>query len=131
MVARIVLDAVGVNPSLVGTALLGCFVAMVLVEGGILALLGMRPIGKAFTSSFLVNMAALGAGFVLFIIAIQLGIPGMAVLALTAGGATLVQGLVLSANRFHLSRGRAWLAALAMKGGSMLLLLALAWALDF
>ncbi|MEY3442406.1 MAG: hypothetical protein RLZZ519_687 [Bacteroidota bacterium] len=115
MIARITLDVAGGTPNNVTIWLIGFAIMMIVIEGGILALFGMRPVGKAFTSSFLVNMAALGSGFVLGTICEQLGLDGWLFQAAVFLGVVGIQGLILSANRENLTRGRAWFAAFTMK----------------
>lgn len=114
MIANIAWD-VAVGPSRpIALILAGFFIAMVAWEGGILALMGLRPYPKAFVSSFLVNMAALGAGFVGYL-AFSLIFHEPLAHLFTLLLAVAVQGLVLSTNRQGLGKGRAWLAAVLMK----------------
>ena len=130
MIARITLDVVQGPARPIALILIGMFVGMVVLEGGILALFGMRPVGKAFTSSFLVNMAACGVGFVLWMVLTTAGWEGsLAAIGLFAG-VVATQGLVLSKNAANLSSGRVWLAALAMKGSSLLVLIGLLQIID-
>lgn len=123
MIGRITLDIANGPTSPIALVLAACFAVMVLVEFGILGLWGMRPIGKAFTSSFLVNMAAVGAGSILYMIGIQLGLGAGALIAFSAVSVVAVQGLVLAANRGNLTLKRAWMAAISMKCTSYLLML--------
>ncbi|HEX2899955.1 MAG TPA: hypothetical protein VHS96_09575 [Bacteroidia bacterium] len=125
MVARIVLDVVNdpLAPGMtVGLSLLGFFVLIVAVEGGVLTLFGMRPISKAFTSSFILNMAAIGTGLVLYLIGDQMGLDDTGLHLFVIAAATIIQALILGANRVNLTRGRAWFAAVAMKAVSLVVL---------
>jgi cytochrome c oxidase assembly factor CtaG len=126
MIARIVLDLVQepepTRP--IALILIGALIVMMLLEGGILAAFGLRPIGKAFTNSFLVNMAACGSGFVFWMACEILEMPVTASIIAVWLAATAVQGLVLSTQRDNLSLGRSWLAAVAMKSVSAGLLIA-------
>lgn len=115
MIARIALDVAAGTPNSVTIWMIGFAIMIILIEGGILALFGMRPVGKAFTSSFLVNMAALGSGFVLGTIFDQLGLNGWIFQVALFFGVVGIQGLILSANRENLTRGRAWFSAFVMK----------------
>jgi hypothetical protein len=131
MIARIVLDVANVPPRPIALILIGWFIVLVLLEGGILTLMGLRPIGKAFTTSFLVNVAAWGCGVVAWLIISSTGLESVAVPILTALVMIAVQGLVLSTNRVNLTRGRAWLAALLMKGGTFALSILILQVMDF
>jgi hypothetical protein len=124
MIARITLDVVQGPSSPIVLVLVGLLVVAILLEGGILALMGMRPVGKAFTNSFLVNIAAVATFFVVWVITAAAGLPDGAMLISVPLGVILVQGLVLSANRVNLTKGRAWAAAVVMKVCSFLLLIA-------
>ena len=119
MIAGFALDVAPGSPSTMTFAMVGIFVLVILIEGGILTIFGMRPIGKAFVSSFLVNLASVGTGFVLFAIADQLDLRGWGMTLAVLAGITLIQAIILGANRVNLSRGRAWFAALAMKTVSL------------
>ncbi len=119
MIAGFALDVAPGSPSTMTFAMVGIFVLVILIEGGILTLFGMRPIGKAFVNSFLVNLASIGTGFVLFAIADQLDLRGWGMTLAVLLGVTTIQAIILGANRANLSRGRAWFAAFAMKSVSL------------
>ncbi len=103
---------------------------MVELEGVVLALMGMRPVGKAFTTSFLVNMAAIATAFVMWVIVLALNASEVVLVLAVIVIPTAVQGIVLMVNRGELGKGRAWLAAVAMKLCSMLLLIGVIKLLD-
>ena len=131
MIARIVLDVANVSPRPVALILIGWFIVLVLLEGGILTLMGLRPIGKAFTTSFLVNVAAWGCGVVIWLIISSAGLESDATPIHTALAIIAVQGLDLSTNRVNLTRGRAWLAAVLMKVGTFALSILVIQLVDF
>jgi hypothetical protein len=130
MVASIGLDIVQGPTRPIALILVGMFAGMVLMESGILAMFGMKPIGKAFTTTFLANMAACGTGFVFWMIAVSAGWEGVGSALLTVGGATFVQGLMIGKNPANLTLARAWWAAVAMKAASLVILIVIVKLLD-
>jgi hypothetical protein len=125
MIARIALDVVSGPVRPIALILAGMFAGMIVLEGGILAAFGMRPVGKAFTSAFLANMAACGTGFVFGMIAQTLNLEGTATMIVAMLGAIAVQGFFLGKNPVNLTTGRAWIAAVVMKSSSFALILLL------
>jgi hypothetical protein len=123
--------APGPGPGPVGLVIMGVFLAMIVWEGGILALLGMRPIDKAFVSSFLVNMAACAVGFVMFVMMTSLRLQGNLSAALILLSVIFVQGLILGKYPVNLSLGRAWIAAVVMKLVSFAIIGVLIYSFDY
>lgn len=123
--------APGPGPGPVGLAIMGVFLAMIVWEGGILALLGMRPIDKAFVSSFLVNMAACAVGFVMFVMMTSLRLQGNLSAVLILLSVISVQGLILGKYPVNLSLGRAWIAAVVMKLVSFAIIGLLIYSFDY
>lgn len=119
MIASVAFDVVSGPSRPIALILLGFFSLIVVMEGGILALMGMRPVGKAFTSSFLSNIAAGGAGFLFWMVMEILNLQGNAFDILVLLAAMSVQGLVLLTQRQNLSKTRIWLSVVAMKLSSV------------
>ncbi len=118
MIASVAFDVVSGPSRPIALILLGFFSLMVVMEGGILALMGLRPVDKAFTSSFLSNIAACGAGFLFWIVKENLNLQGNVFDIMVLLAMILVQGLVLNTQRQNLSKTRIWLSAAVMKGSS-------------
>ena len=115
MIASIAFDIAPGPSRPIALILVAFLLAIALMEGGILALMGWRPVGKAFTNAFLSNMAAGGAGFLCWMVGEILNLQGSALAIMVLMAATLVQGLVLLTQRQNLSKGRVWLAVVVMK----------------
>jgi hypothetical protein len=130
MLGMMTLDVAPGSPVSIGLVFFGLGVGLMMLECGILALFGMRPVGRAFINGFFANLAAFGAAVVVYIATMQLDLEGIVVIALVLVTATVVQGLVLSAHRGNFPKSRAWLAAVTMKACSFLIIVALGYLLD-
>ena len=115
MISWIALDVVPSGFGLIPVVLFLFAVLIIVMDGGALALLGMRPVGQAFVSSFVSNMGAFGGAIVGGAIGFEFGLGVIESLVMATAFAAATQAIIVQAMRANLSRPKAMVTTAVMK----------------
>lgn len=100
---------------LIPLVLLFSAVLVIVMDGGVLAILGMRPVGQAFVSSFVSNMGAFGGAIVGGAIGQEFGLGAAESFIMAIAFAAGTQAIIVQAMRANLSRPKAMATAAVLK----------------
>lgn len=122
MKSLVALDVAPGSVALIPVVLLLMVVLIILLEGGVLALAGLRPVSKAFVASFVSNMAGVGGAVVGGAIGSEFDLSGIGILLTAAGLAMLIQAIVVMSQRAALSRALVVGLTMGMKAVEVLVI---------